>query len=111
MIFNDGNWVYTKWQWSVNLYNSGKETSIYKTGTIHKRITKHRITKIENNIPKKKENIQRMSKHLSKLLQRYLPIEREVINCSSVRPPITWIFSTCLSVLSVLIVSCNAAEE
>jgi len=47
--------------------------------------TKHRIIKIENNILNKKANMKRILKHLSKLLQEYLPIEGEVINGSSAR--------------------------
>ena len=25
------DWVYTRWQWSVNLYKNGKETTKYKS--------------------------------------------------------------------------------
>jgi len=30
MIFIDCSWVSTRWQWSVNLYKSRKETAVYK---------------------------------------------------------------------------------
>jgi len=58
MIFIYCDWFSTQWQWSVNIYQ--KERKGTKGETIHKRIPKFRIHKIENKLTKKDTNIQGM---------------------------------------------------
>jgi hypothetical protein len=59
----------------------GKRQLYTKGETIDKTITEHRILKTENNI----QNIKAVLKHIIKLLQGYLPFEREFKNGSSAR--------------------------
>jgi len=47
------NWVYTQWQWSVDLYKNRKETAIYKSRNSIEKIKKNTEytkwkTKIQN---------------------------------------------------------------
>jgi hypothetical protein len=63
----------------------GKRQPYIKRETIHKTIPEHRILKTENNIQNIEENIKIILEHIIKLLQGYLPIEREFKNGSSAR--------------------------
>jgi hypothetical protein len=65
------------------LYKNWKETAIYRRKNNILTIPKRRIIKIENNILNKKANVKRILKHIIKLLQGYLPMDREVKNGSS----------------------------
>jgi len=56
-LFIGCNCVSTKWQWSVNLYKSGKGQLYTQGETIHKTIPKHRIFKMDNNIQNKEINL------------------------------------------------------
>ena len=57
MIINDCSWVSTKWQWSIKLYKSEKETVVYKN-----RNNTQNNTKTQNN-QNRKQHTKQESKH------------------------------------------------
>jgi len=64
MIFMYCSWVFTQWQWSVNLYKNRKETDIYIRRNNILPIQKHRIHKIESKHAKAKNKCKKnIKKH------------------------------------------------
>jgi hypothetical protein len=62
MIFVNFNWVFTRWQWSVNLFTNRKKNNYVHENKQHtkqyKKTTQNRKQKIQN----KKTNIKRKIK-------------------------------------------------